>query len=140
MEYARLFSRKTRMFTARNGVKTPYSVENLVDRVTIYQILYYMDSLGLLSSGLFSGMTIVVAGYVSNTHPLSGAGSIAVLLSIGGNAFYPGIAVITPGSQVVYPVIQLSNGNTTNNPATVIFLDNRLSSSSGASINAMILA
>ena len=29
------------MFTARNGVKTPYSVENLVDRVTIYQILYY---------------------------------------------------------------------------------------------------
>lgn len=99
-----------------------------------------MDSLGLLSSGLFSGMTIVVAGYVSNTHPLSGAGSIAVLLSVADNSFYPGIAVVTVGSQVHYPSVTISNGNTTSINAIVTFSGDKLTSDAGLSVNAMILA
>ena len=99
-----------------------------------------MDSLGLLSSGLFSGMTIVVAGYVSNTHPLPGAGSIAVLLSVADTSFYPGIAVITPGSQVHYPSVTISNGNTTNINAIVTFSGDKLTSNASLSVNAMILA
>lgn len=98
-----------------------------------------MESLGLLSSGLFSGMTIVVAGYVSNTHPLPGAGSIAVLLSVG-NALYPGIAVITPGSQAQYPSVTISNGNTTSINAIVTFSGDKLTSNAGLLVNAMILA
>ena len=141
MGYARVFSRKTRVFLTRNGVKTPYSVENLVDRVTIYQILYYMDSLGLLSCGLFSGMTIVVAGYVSNTHPLSGAGSLAVLLSCGGHSLYTGIAVITPGNTAIYAPVRFKDGTSSSDvSALVTFSGDKLTSNAGLSINAMILA
>ena len=120
---------------------TPYSVENLVDRVTIYQILYYMDSLGLLSSGLFSGMTIVVAGYVSNVHPLSGAGFIAVLLSCGGHSLYNGIAVITPGSQAIYSAVRLTDGTSNSDVSAVVtFSGDKLTSNASLSVNAMILA
>ena len=64
-----------------------------------------MDAFGLLSSGLFSGMTVVAAGLVALEKPLNGAGTLAVVTSAYDNyGSFHGILLITPGKYVEVPL------------------------------------
>ena len=64
-----------------------------------------MNAFGLLSSGLFSGMTVVAAGIVTHENPLNGTGTLAVVTSAYDNyGTFNGIILITPEKYVKIPL------------------------------------
>ena len=64
-----------------------------------------MDAFGLLSSGLFNGMTVVAAGIVTRENPLNGTGTLAVVTSAYDNyGSFHDVILITPGKYVKVPL------------------------------------
>ena len=65
-----------------------------------------MDAFGLLSSGLFSGMTVVAVGIVAHENPLNGTGALAAVVTSAYDNYgaFHGIILITPGKYVDVPL------------------------------------
>lgn len=73
-----------------------------------------MDAFGLLSNGLFPGMTVVAAGLVVTGKPLNGAGTLAVVtLAYDNYGSFHGVILITPGKYVEVPLTSPDSALTT---------------------------
>ena len=97
-----------------------------------------MDAFGLLSSGLFSGMTVVAAGIVVSERPLDGAGTLAVVTSAYDNyGVFHGIILITPGKYVDVP---LTAPDRSPSPVRVNFSGSSVTTNIGYGICTFILA